>query len=439
MRNRKIAFHMMPLVGLLLCSHEAPAKAPTGPVYYLSPTGNDTNSGSATAPWRTIQKAANTATAGATVILLDGSYEEPSVNFPRSGTADKRITFKAQNKWKAIVSSTSGCNPGFSIKASYVTIKDIRFSVSPRNVTCAKYTSANVAIRAWNSIDPTPSNPNTGYVGFIADGVKVDAGLERSEGLKSNQDFSIIENSEVGSAIIILNNKNSIIRNNVIVDQDLYGVSILAKGGVRNAQIYGNVVHNKFPNGLAIAVGGYSCDACHFDTTNNMEAYNSVAYNNVVINESSGDVAALILQGAKDSAFYNNVVIGGQLSIMLGGHNTGPQAPSVNPTFKNNIVICNGKSVQSARGWSGNYNGSLNVDYNNFYNCAGTLAQAHPITGNPMFVNQTSDWRLQAGSPALNTGTPVSFTGYDGAAIDVARDRNGTVRTAPWDLGMYNQ
>jgi hypothetical protein len=32
----------------------------------------------------------------------------------------------------------------------------------------------------------------------------------------------------------------------------------------------------------------------------------------------------------------------------------------------------------------------------------------------------------------------TSITGYDGVPIDVSHDRNGVVRSAPWDLGIYN-
>jgi hypothetical protein len=55
-----------------------------------------------------------------------------------------------------------------------------------------------------------------------------------------------------------------------------------------------------------------------------------------------------------------------------------------------------------------------------------------------MLVNRTSDWHLQSSSPDLNRGAAASFTGYDGQPIDVSHDKNGVVRTAPWDLGIYN-
>src|SRR5438552_2871259 len=55
----------------------------------------------------TIQGAANTAVAGDTVIVHDGTYSE-DVYLGHSGTSSSRITFKSQNKWGAVVSSSGG-------------------------------------------------------------------------------------------------------------------------------------------------------------------------------------------------------------------------------------------------------------------------------------------------------------------------------------------
>ena len=414
--------------GVLLLSLPLGAAATS---YFVSESGNDSNAGTQAAPWRTIQKAANTVAAGDTVVLMDGTYTEGSIGFNRSGTAAKPITFVAANKWAAVVASTSGCQPGFSINASYITVKNIRFAVSPSNPTCGTYTSSNVAIRAWNTVNPTPSNPTSGSAGFTADGIKVDAGPARSEGVKSNQDFTVIQNSEFGNSIELFNNKNSIIRNNVVTAQDQYGVSIFVKGGVRSAQVYNNVVHNKFNGGYGIYLGGYSCDTCFFDPTKKIEAYNSVAYNNVVINESGGTMYGLVYAGAYNSAFFNNVVVGGQVVLMQGGYNSGFRADTTNPTFQNNIVYCNNNL-----GWSGSYAGTPTINSNDFYGCSGVPSQSNAVTGDPLFVNKASDWHLQSNSPALNRGTQVSFTGYDGEAIDVSRDMNGTQRSSQPSLGI---
>jgi len=57
------------LVVLLLC-----ATAPLAATFYVATNGNDSNSGSSSQPWRTLQKAANTVRAGDVVLVANGSY-----------------------------------------------------------------------------------------------------------------------------------------------------------------------------------------------------------------------------------------------------------------------------------------------------------------------------------------------------------------------------
>ena len=70
--------------------------APTGvPAnsYVVSTSGNDASNGSASSPWRTLQKAADTVSAGATVLVRNGTYA--GFTMRRSGTAGNPITFAA--------------------------------------------------------------------------------------------------------------------------------------------------------------------------------------------------------------------------------------------------------------------------------------------------------------------------------------------------------
>lgn len=406
-----------------------------GRAYYVSPNGDDGAAGSLNAPWRTIQKAADTLAPGDSAVLLDGVYEEASVKFTRSGSANRRITVRARNKWGAVVSSISGCDPAFSISASYITVQDLRFSVSPRNRTCADYTSSNVHIRAWEKDNPSPANPGSGFVGFVASGLKIDPGFQRAEGLKSNQDFTLIENSEIGHSVELFNVRDAVVRNNTITGQNQWGISIFAKGGVRNAQIYNNIIRNQARNGYGIYLGGSTSDPWHFDSNDRIEAYNSVAYNNVVINESGGNMTGLIFAGARDSAFFNNVVVGGTIEMTEGGPNSRNGAATTNPRIQNNIITCQA----NAAALSGSYSGTLTIGNNNFFRCSRVPTQDSPVTGDPMLVDPTADWRLLPLSPARGTGAAVSITGYDGTPIDVSRDRNGAPRSAPWDLGVYRR
>src|SRR4028119_1700125 len=66
----------------------AGAKAKT---IYVAPGGKETNSGSANAPFKTIQQAVNAALQGDAIIVRGGTYRE-TVTTSRSGTAPAPIT-----------------------------------------------------------------------------------------------------------------------------------------------------------------------------------------------------------------------------------------------------------------------------------------------------------------------------------------------------------
>jgi Pel9A-like, right handed beta helix region len=76
--------------------------------YYVSPAGNDNNSGSSAAPFQTLQKAANIVNPGDTVIVKNGTYTDTNgdgyvVSLDRGGTSSAWITFKSEHKWGAVL------------------------------------------------------------------------------------------------------------------------------------------------------------------------------------------------------------------------------------------------------------------------------------------------------------------------------------------------
>ena len=87
---------------LLAASFGAPLPAAgSGPSYYVSTSGSDGNAGTMSAPWRSIQKAADTVPAGATVYLRGGTYG-PFI-MRRSGTLSAPITFTEYSGETAVV------------------------------------------------------------------------------------------------------------------------------------------------------------------------------------------------------------------------------------------------------------------------------------------------------------------------------------------------
>ncbi len=98
-----------------------PHRAAAASTYYVAINGNDGNPGTEAAPWRTIQKAANTMTAGDTVVVQPGDYGE-RVLMTRSGGSGLPITFVANGS----VSMT-----GFTIGASYITVRGFYIANTP--------------------------------------------------------------------------------------------------------------------------------------------------------------------------------------------------------------------------------------------------------------------------------------------------------------------
>jgi hypothetical protein len=177
------------------------------------------------------------------------------------------------------------------------------------------------------------------------------------------------------------------------------------------------------------------------DETAPFEAYNSVAYNNVVINESGGDIYAIGMMGAKDSAIFNNVVVGQGWLFLRDGYDPGgslPVAETTDPSIKNNIFSCAGEDVRDIGTWW-TYDGTLDLDYNNFYDCLSVPSQVNAITGDPLLIDPALNWHVDVTvpSPVIGAGTPVTMPAYGGGYIAVDSDKDGAPREDNWDLGVY--
>jgi parallel beta-helix repeat protein len=80
--------------------HSAVANSGASAAFYVNPAGSDAADGSASAPWATIQHAADAARPGTIVHVAPGTYME-AIKTRASGTSDARITFLSQTKWGA--------------------------------------------------------------------------------------------------------------------------------------------------------------------------------------------------------------------------------------------------------------------------------------------------------------------------------------------------
>lgn len=91
--------------------------------YYVSTTGSDTNPGTDSKPWRTIQKAADTAKEGESVLVRGGVYAE-KVTFENSGVEGKPIVFESDSNRVAVI---DGQDLGIVQYNSLVEIRDVHY------------------------------------------------------------------------------------------------------------------------------------------------------------------------------------------------------------------------------------------------------------------------------------------------------------------------
>jgi len=118
-----------------LLSHGLAAAA----TFYVATNGNDSNSGSPSDPVRTLQRAANMAFAGDTILVRDGTYghensftggdasdiQNSPVTLYNSGSPGAPITIKAENQWGAVLDCELVCDAYIDLyNASYVVIQD---------------------------------------------------------------------------------------------------------------------------------------------------------------------------------------------------------------------------------------------------------------------------------------------------------------------------
>ncbi|MCX6718051.1 MAG: right-handed parallel beta-helix repeat-containing protein, partial [Candidatus Staskawiczbacteria bacterium] len=91
--------------------------------YYVAKTGSDSADGSSGSPWLTIQHAADTAVAGDTVNVLEGTYSE-KITFKHSGTAGYPIIFQTDQTNPAII---DGTGVSFDVYGSLVGINNASY------------------------------------------------------------------------------------------------------------------------------------------------------------------------------------------------------------------------------------------------------------------------------------------------------------------------
>lgn len=118
----------------------------TGSTYYVSTAGSDSNAGTQAAPWRTVQKALNTLTAGQTVVIRGGTYAQ-NLTMTRAGTATAPITIRNYPGERPILKAGSGATNNMPLQigtgGAYVRFQGLTFDGATGSSTTNIY--------AWGS------------------------------------------------------------------------------------------------------------------------------------------------------------------------------------------------------------------------------------------------------------------------------------------------
>lgn len=340
----------MLLTGLLLTSSAWAADL------YVSPNGSDSNSGTQSAPFRTIQKAAGLVKAGSTVHVAAGNYSG-NISSRNSGTATARIRFVSDTAWGAKIVG-SGTESVWNQGGSYTDIVGFDISGPPR-IGILNNASYN-AILGNHIHDMKVSGGCTGSGG---------AGIV-------NANYTGRDNDIVG---------------NVVHDIGTPG----ACNGVHaiyHANLGGHIYNN-----IAYRASAFGIHLWH-------AANQVVVMNNTVFSNGSASMGGGIVLGTGDAPggvtldntiVANNIVYNNPGASIWEYCYSGQNCIGSNVKVTNNLLYGNGKSI------------SLKVG-----------SATNTINANPLFVNFAGgDYRLQSTSPAVDKGIATSAPAKDFAGV----------------------
>ena len=429
------------VVTLLIGYGQRPGAIAAGRVYYVAPGGSDDGPGTIQRPWRTIQHAADTLTAGDTVYIRAGTYHE-RVLPQHSGSPGNEITYAAYPGETAIIDGTSIALPDdlaglFEIAGrSYIRVSGLR-------VINAGPFANNAAILVSDSSHISIENCATFHI--------ASSGI----GVWSSQQIVIrgntVEQAGLGGGqecITVAGTSDFEVLNNTVTDCQKEGID--AKDGSSNGRITHNTVNR--PRAVGIYVDAWDRPTHDIIVSRNLVFGSVESAGFAIASEMGGLLSNIRLEN--NLACHNHahgieisyccsashpmdtiVIINNTLydnGIGWGGGIIADNAQAQNVVIRNNIASQN-RTFQLAVAADVPAS-NVTVDHNLIDDYRGYEDEVHGedyVEGDPWFVDPAhGDFHLQPGSPAVDVGSADDAPSVDldgdprpaGAGYDIGAD-----------------
>ena len=426
-----------------------PAAPTAGTIYYVDPSGDDDHPGSLAYPWRTIQKAADTLSAGDTVYIRAGVYQEQVIP-QNSGSAGQPITYTAYPGETAMLDGSGITLANDVVGLFYIWGKG-HIVVSGLRVINAGPYNDNAAIMIRDS----------GYITVTHNSTynSVSSGIGVWGGDHITIDGNVVEHActDIWQECLTLAGTDGFeIKNNEVFDCQEEGICV--KDGAANGTVYRNHVHHVEAMGIYVdAWDKYTHDIAVFQNVvhdvsgqngfalasesggplENIAVFNNIAYHNRYLGLSvsiNGDVLQHPMTNVQiiNNTFYDNgwTEWGGGILI------DNPLARNV--VVRNNITSRN-FYFQIALG-PGVLEQNVTIDHNLIDGFRGTEGEIYgddAVEGDPLFANPAgANFHLRENSPAIDTGSVVDAPAddFDGRPRPRDGDDDGV---AAHDIGAY--
>ena len=359
---------------------------PAGPVFYVATDGDDGNPGTIEEPFRTLAHGVGALTPTATLYVRDGTYDEGLEGVPSGTSWDATVTVSGYPGERAVLHPSRGSFVVNIDGGAYIVIAHFVIDASGVGSDAVEIShdagppSHHVRI-ADCEIENAPHQ-----------GIGMDSGCDANELVRLRvHDNGTTDNLDHG---IYLTTANNLIDGCEFYRNAAYGIQLYGFDG----EVNDNVVRNNLIHDNARTGGGGAGMIVSRGSGN-------LIYNNVIWHNPGGGI--FIQYGATDTGVFNNTIYEDDVHGIYNG------AESAGAVIQNNIVYGAGAALLN--------DGS------------GATVSDNLVGRDPRFVDPSSaDFRLQDGSPAIDTGI---------ARPEVETDRDGTPRPrgAGYDMGAYER